>query len=302
MSHWHVLGDWGSTRLRLWHIRGGRVVDRREGRGVVGLPVAPADELRATLAEWIARDGPPARITLCGMAGARGGLAEAGYAPCPLNAADWAQQATRLEIDGIPVIIGSGCAAASPGAAIDDVMRGEEAQVFGALALAPELATGDHRIVLPGTHSKWVSLRDGAIVALRTFLSGELFALLQGSSLVPPGTDVTGAEAEAGFTQGLAQARAGTSLAGGLFAARAAQVRHGQAASWAAGYLSGLIIGSEVTEMARDGGTRPITLIGGGALVARYAAALDALGLASQALDGDLCVLAGLEMLDAHHG
>ena len=299
---WHVLGDWGSTRLRLWQLRDGQIGEKREGRGIVGLPRSPRDELLAGLAEWTARDGPPTRITLCGMAGARGGLAEAGYAPCPLDAISLARQAIHCELAGIPVVVGAGCASTPRGNAISDVMRGEETQVFGAVAQDPALARGRHSLVLPGTHSKWVTIEAGAIVGLRTFLSGELYALLQGSSLLPPGADQAGPDREAGFAEGLSRARAGTTLAAGLFAARAAQVCHDRPAPWAAGYLSGLILGTEVAEMAAAAAQGPVILIGSSALLARYTAALESLGLVSRALDGDHCVLAGLEMLDAHHG
>ena len=55
-----------------------------------------------------------------------------------------------------------------------DVMRGEETQLLGAFALG----AGNGWFVLPGTHSKWVLLQDGAAVRWRTHMTGELFALL----------------------------------------------------------------------------------------------------------------------------
>ena len=66
-----------------------------------------------------------------------------------------------------------------------DVMRGEETQVFGALdadaARAPAQATD---WVLPGTHSKWVQVRADEIVAFRTYLTGELYAVLSEHSIL----------------------------------------------------------------------------------------------------------------------
>ena len=59
-----------------------------------------------------------------------------------------------------------------------DVMRGEETQLFGALhLLGPDASDGCY--VLPGTHSKWVRLQRGRIIELRTYMTGELFALLR---------------------------------------------------------------------------------------------------------------------------
>ena len=47
-------------------------------------------------------------------------------------------------------------------ATMRDVIRGEETQVFGALAAE---ASGTGRFLLPGTHSKWVMADAGHIVA-----------------------------------------------------------------------------------------------------------------------------------------
>jgi len=55
-----------------------------------------------------------------------------------------------------------------------DVMRGEETQLRGAVGLG--VCNG--WVVLPGTHSKWVLLREGRVEQLPTYLTGELFALL----------------------------------------------------------------------------------------------------------------------------
>jgi 2-dehydro-3-deoxygalactonokinase len=55
-----------------------------------------------------------------------------------------------------------------------DVMRGEETQLLGAVALGHR----DGWLVLPGTHSKWVLLRDGVIQSFATYMTGELFAML----------------------------------------------------------------------------------------------------------------------------
>ncbi|MDE2042648.1 MAG: 2-dehydro-3-deoxygalactonokinase, partial [Alphaproteobacteria bacterium] len=157
------------------------------------------------------------------------------------------------------------------------------------------------------THSKWVTTNNGAISAIRTFISGELFALLQNSSLLSEKQAWAGDDFDAGFDSGLIRACAEGSLAACLFSVRAAQVRHNHPSGFAAGYLSGLIIGAEVNEMIQVTRTSdamqdgPLNLIGGQELVAYYARACEKYGLVTNVRDGDLCVLAGLEILDAHH-
>ena len=133
---------------------------------------------------------------------------EAGYLDCPADRTVWARQATRIALNGIPLVIGAGVAmpADAPRA---DVMRGEEAQVFGAIARDPALAKGRHTLLLPGTHSKWVVVEDCAITSFTTFFTGEMFALLGKSTLLAPG--VEGEDGDAGFVAGLDRARAACS-------------------------------------------------------------------------------------------
>lgn len=286
-----IFGDWGSTRFRLWLLRDGVVTERSDGPGIVGLARAPTDALLNAVAPWRAQ-GRIERITLCGMAGARGGLHEAPYAECPLACVDWIQAAARFTLDGIPIRIAAGCADAAT-----DVMRGEETQAFGAFALRPELAEGDQWLILPGTHSKWLWVRDGSILSLRTFLTGELFAMLQGSSLFAAGATADGGID--GFTTGVARAGDSPGLLGTLFAARAAQLRQGRSSGWTREFLSGLLIGTEVAEIRRAATLpRSVTLIGETALTERYRQALERFGIVCAVLDGEACAFAGLGLLD----
>ena len=50
-----------------------------------------------------------------------------------------------------------------------DVMRGEETQLLGAVALGHR----DGRFVLPGTHSKWVVMADARVERFSTYMTGE---------------------------------------------------------------------------------------------------------------------------------
>ncbi len=295
MTSVRILGDWGSTRLRLWLLEGGQVTDRREGPGVIGLQQAPADVLLDAIAPW--RMAGVTRITLCGMAGARGGLHEAGYAPCPLDAAQWRKQTSTFTLDGLAVHIAAGCAY-QRGGAFRDLMRGEETQLFGAMALDPALEAGRHMLVLPGTHSKWAVVEDGRIISFRTFLTGELFARLQGSSLLPNVAGEASADPTA-FAAGVEAAREG-GLLGNLFLTRSAQVDREQSAEWASAFLSGLLIGSECTEITSVApAPSPVHIVGTAALAERYAGVLTHFGIGAERIDAEACTLAGLRIADA---
>lgn len=286
MSVNHVLGDWGTTRLRLFRLDGEDVVARLSGPGAL------EGDAEAALAErldlWKA-EGPLSEVVLCGMAGAPGALVAAGYAACPADAAKWLSSRTRLEVAGIPVSVLPGLSC-KDSEGVPEVMRGEEAQVFGALALHPELGVGEHLIALPGTHCKWVSVVNGTIVGFRTHPTGELFALLAGQSTLT-GPDTPG---EGSFDDGFARGveRCEEPLTGALFEARAARMLDGRSKDWSRGYISGLLIGGEVAAQVPTGIS--VVLIGDPALSALYDRALAARGCTSRKIDGDAAVLAGL--------
>ena len=280
-----ILGDWGGSRLRLWRLQGGEVAARREAAGVLQTDDHAA-VLREALGEWTAT-----RVVLCGMAGARGALREVPYVACPASPLAWRQGAADFALAGFDLRIAAGLSLDRDGR--PDVMRGEETQVFGAMALDPALAVGRHAIVLPGTHSKWVHLESGRIARFRTFMTGELFALLAGSSLVRGGEP--GGGAEAGFAEGLSRASKRAALSAALFEARAAQLVSGRTGAWARGFVSGLLIGSEIAEAAPDG---PVLVIGAAELAGRYHEALAAFGVDAHRMDDEACAIAGLRWLD----
>lgn len=294
MSGYRVLGDWGTTRLRLFRIEDDRVVDRREGPGIGALPAPPEAVLRDALVPWRSA-GAPRSIALTGMVGSRNGWREVPYAPCPATVAEWAAGGVRLTLDNIPVTIAAGLAQTGDGVR-PDVMRGEETQIFGAVTAYPELGRGRRSVVLPGTHSKWAVIEDGRILSFRTFLTGELFALLRAHSTLLRVDTGSAPDDDDGFAAGIDRAVDGADLLGSLFEARSAQLLAGRSAGWAAGFLSGLLIGSEIAAMPdRDAA---VAIVGDPALALRYETALSRFGVASHRLDADRCVLAGLALLE----
>lgn len=283
-----VIGDWGGTRLRLWRLSGGEVTGRREGPGVLAVP-DHAEILAKAMGDWRAK-----RIVLCGMAGARGALRETPYVPCPASAARWVSGAVEFDASGFTLRIAAGISCQDRHGK-PDVMRGEETQIFGAIALDPALVHGEHLVVLPGTHSKWVRLKDGLIADFHTFMTGELFALLAGSSLFASATTVESDDEPGGFSAGLVRAGEASALSSALFEARAAQLVSGLSDGWARGFVSGMLIGAEVSEMAPRG---PVVVIGAPDLAARYGEALARRGEQVRRMDSEACAIAGLKLLD----
>lgn len=295
-----IVGDWGTSQLRLYLCAGDQVVDRLRAGGLTRMldqherpDVMFADQT----AEWMVQHGPLPAL-LCGMVGSNLGWVDAGYAPCPADAALLASRLASAPAAAAPVAIVPGVAGQS---LLDapDVMRGEETQVVGALALHPGLASGRHWLCLPGTHSKWVRLDDGAIAAFQTCLTGELFALLRDHSILLRGAGDLETSTDA-FLAGVRRIEAvgGGALPGLLFETRSRQLRAGLSLADAQAFLSGLIIGAELSWIAGlMKGVNMITMIGEPALAGLYAEAARHFGLTAALVDGEAAVIAGLLQL-----
>jgi len=269
--------DWGSSALRAYLLgEGGRILERRaEPWGILQLPERDFQSTfdRITAGWSSASSALPAIAS--GMIGSAQGWVEAPYVDLPAGAEQLAQR--LAPVSGTPMRIVPGLAQRG---ARPDVMRGEETQIVGALTVEPSLA--DALVVLPGTHSKWVRLGDARIREFTTYMTGELFAVLRTHSILGrlAAGDISDPAAErAAFTRGVmeAQRRAG-GLAPLLFSARASVLVDDLPAIASLEYLSGLLIGDEL-RVGLLGGDRPAALIGDPALAARYAAALEALGV-----------------------
>lgn len=294
-----IFGDWGTSRLRLYLRQGKSVLDRRDGPGIGALEASPRETFLDLVGDW--REAKPSLALLCGMVGSRNGWAEAAYAPCPATAADIRERLLHLDADGLPVAIvpGLSCRNALGG---PDVMRGEETQILGALALNPDLAKGRHLLALPGTHTKWVVVEDGAIASFLTAPVGELYALLREHSILAKAAPGDGPESPEGFARGVARIveQGPARLPHLIFETRSRQLLDGLPKDEAMGFLSGLLIGGDTAATASwFGDLGQVSLIGAPALSTLYAQAIAAHGGSSVAVDGDAAVLAGLTTLSS---
>lgn len=285
--------DWGTSNLRVTAMGAeGPLATRESTEGMARL--AP-DEFEPTLlrliGDWLPERGS-IDVLACGMVGARQGWVEARYRSVPCTPLD----ATALTVvhttdPRLNFSIAPGLSQSAPA----DVMRGEETQIAGALALDPGF---DGVFCLPGTHSKWVHVSAGEVVSFQTFLTGELFALLSENSVLRHGlAGGEGWEAEA-FDAALSDAISNPHrFAGRLFALRAEGLLSGLSPVSARARLSGLLIGIELAAARPYWLGQPVTLIGAERLSSHYAHALASQGITARQLSGSACTLAGLASL-----
>jgi len=286
-------GDWGTSNLRVFrYAEDGRVAETRSApTGVMAVGAGGFEAaLKALTADWLA-DGPVPTL-LCGMVGSRQGWIETPYAPCP---ADMAQVAARVErancAFGAVYILPGLCVGAAEFEGRHDVLRGEETQIFG--AARGEGEPEPEVIVTPGTHSKWATVEGGRITDFTTYMTGELFAVLKAHSIL--GRLMEGdVHDAAAFALGVGRSMVDPVLTRLLFSARAEGLFNTIAPAALSAYLSGLLIGAEVSA-GLSSGARTVTLIGEPALTGLYVDALAICGVDdAKTVGGEAAVGAGL--------
>ncbi len=278
--------DWGTTSLRICLVQcdpfkliqhldcpgqGIQVVNARVAEASASERVSEfASVLRSSLARLEhEQSGWP--VLISGMASSSIGMKELPYQTLPMLL-----KAQSLEPEALPpsddfqhpTYLFTGLCDGDR-----DVMRGEETQVLGLVDLP-----SDAMVVVPGTHSKHIGVEGGAIIGFRTFMTGELFALMSQHSILRHSVVCT-EEAlmnETAFREGvLAGAR--EPLLASLFGVRTACLFERRGAVDNADYLSGLLIGSELASLIEYSGQQLILC--GGRLTDAYSLAFEALGL-----------------------
>lgn len=293
-----VAVDWGTSSFRLWLVdRTGQVLaERRSDEGMMAAAKAGfPGVLQSHLSAVRAPEHVP--VLVCGMAGAKTGWVEAGYVDTPAPLSAILKQAARVPGEARDIRILPGIAQRDTKA--PDVMRGEETQLLGALGLD---AAGEALVCMPGTHSKWVRVKNGTVEHFSTFMTGELFSVVSREtilSLAVAGADE--AEDVASFKAAVKAAYEAPAFAANLlFGARSRQLLFGGTPAAARETLSGTLIGAELA--AGLSGTVPnagITLIASGRLAALYRLAFDALKVNVNPIDADEAVRRGLSMAAA---
>ncbi|HEX3765838.1 MAG TPA: 2-dehydro-3-deoxygalactonokinase [Kofleriaceae bacterium] len=290
MAMTHLIGlDWGTTSLRAYRFDGsGEVAASRHlpsgimqiaGEGTAGFERA----LDQACGDWRSAD-PAGALVACGMVGSAQGWREAPYAEIPASVDALGRALTTVDTAHGVLHIIPGLIARGP---LPDVMRGEETQVVGLLERleAPEVWIG-----LPGTHAKWVRVRDRRIVAFHTFMTGEVFAALRAHTILGRTMRPAPAPDLAAFDRGVAVARSPDGRRGVLstvFSTRTLGLVGARPGEAQADYLSGLLSGAEIAALGALGEpTLPIALAGDAELCARYGRALAASGRAATIAEG----------------
>ena len=281
-----LICDWGSTHLRAYRVDpDGTILSHYESKsGVKALAGMGEGAYREALHTAIQNTGamPACAVRISGMAGSKKGWVETAYLAAPAGRNDIASN--FVSIPGLKdTRLYGGLKYTNSDGSID-VMRGEEIQILGVVAKYPDARV----ICLPGTHSKWVDVRDGRITGFRTHMTGDLFCSLRKDSIFAEQISSTEFHPE-GFLEGCRLAQLGIGLED-LFRLRTAYVFGEISEDAFHSYLSGFLIANEIRVQEPAG---EVFICGSEALSSPYVQALRELSVSTTVVDSKSATIQG---------
>lgn len=225
-------------------------------------------------------------VVISGMASSSIGMAQVPYATLPFSVEG--HQAGVRHFDAQPdfphdMLLVSGVRSE------DDVMRGEETQLIGLIALLD--LSGHHLTdavcIFPGTHSKHLRLKNRALVQFDTYMTGEIFDLMTKQSILKDSvainrlSDFSSVTIRA-FQEGVRQSVSSFFLKD-LFKIRTNQLFDKLTKAENTFYLSGLLIGHELNHLI-DTPDQALVLCCGSNLLRFYELAVEALNLTDRTI------------------
>jgi 2-dehydro-3-deoxygalactonokinase len=299
-----VAVDWGTSNLRAWGIGacGDVSFSHMSDQGMRKLtPEAYPGVLGTLLSGNLGSKASQIDVLICGMAGAKQGWMETPYLDAPADLETLVDRAVVPAMPDARVLARILPGICQRGISQEDVMRGEETQLLGLGTLWPAFRGV---VCMPGTHSKWVHLTGRRVERFATAMTGELFDVLRTHSVLRHSFagPIQGPQRDDGFQAGLTSGiEAPQKLSAMLFKVRAGSLLSGRTPDWCAGFLSGLLIGSEIGAFREWIGETEIAIVGDAALAELYARGFTIVGGQTRIVDGVEATLAGLKTARLQH-
>lgn len=277
--------DWGTSSLRAFLIGAGGEVLRSTSsqEGIMQVADRDFDAVFDRLAGSIAAE-PGLPILASGMITSRNGWIETPYVALPTGPRKLAQSLLPHQTkSGALIHFVTGATTEHAGG--PDVMRGEETQIIGLTATS----LTDGLLVMPGTHSKWVRVSNGRIHDFETYMTGDVFAALKDHTIL--GTLMEPGEFDVdAFKTGVSRAQDdNANLLHDLFHVRTLPLMGKINGVETEDYLSGLLIGTEITAACRENEfVEEVTIVGRLDLAQRYEIALQMAGITCRQAPDDI--------------
>ncbi|MCS5590571.1 MAG: 2-dehydro-3-deoxygalactonokinase [Candidatus Thioglobus sp.] len=285
-----IAADWGTTHMRAWAIgeEDNVLAFRESNEGMKDLQQNEFEPVLLRLIESWLDDTKVTTVMACGMVGAKQGWVETPYLKTPCVPIDNNQLTTadtygkRIKVHLVPGVMQNHPA---------DIMRGEETQIAGFINKNPDF---NGVVCLPGTHAKWVNIKEGQITSFKTFMTGELFGVISNHTLIRHSASTKGWNQES-FKKGVHEGFNNPGLiASNLFSLRAESIVNDLDRVEARSTLSGLLLGVELNGAQSYWKNNNVTLIGSELLSNNYFHGLKILGGESQLFSLETATLSGL--------
>lgn len=292
--------DWGTSSLRAYLLgTSGSILEERslelgimhvqrasEETGV-GLRAAFEAAFEQACGDWKA-GAPLLPILASGMIGSAQGWCEAPYLEVPFDIGSLGGHLTKIpNAYGRAIYIVPGLIRRT---GLVNVMRGEETEIAGALAMRDSAAfTGRVLIGMPGTHSKWAYVSGRTVEDFETFMTGEVYAALRTHTVLgltmkySVGSGRMGEAFDRGVKIALSEAGS-LGVLSNIFSVRTLGLIGNLDPEEQPDFLSGILIGHEIRALASlhshfhispKQTDDSIVLVGDSALCARYRRALE---------------------------
>ena len=317
MQQKYLLGcDWGTSsfRLRLFDIQGQVIkteISTREGIAATYRAWQEASQQTDSLScelyfrkelkrqidlmsKKISTDLSRVLIILSGMASSSIGMKNLAYSNVPFALDGSSAEILKINADDLlphDILLVSGVKTDH------DVLRGEETQLLGLIALLKNSKQYNEEAILvfPGTHSKHIYIRDEAMVNFKTYMTGEIYSLLGTHSILRDSVDITqllmkSNEEKKVFREGV-RASLDACILHQLFSVRTNNLFELLDLRQNAFYLSGLLIGSELKCLSNQKNLL-VYLCSSSNLHDFYEVALDELGMMERS------IILPMEMMD----
>ena len=285
-----IAADWGTTHIRAWAIgeEDNVLAFRESNEGMKDLQQNQFEPVLLKLIESWLDDTKVTTVMACGMVGSKQGWVETPYLKTPCVPIDNQQLAiattkdNRIKVNFVPGVMQNNLA---------DIMRGEETQIAGFINKNPDF---NGVVCLPGTHTKWVNVKEGQITSFKTFMTGELFGVISNHTLIRHSISIKGWN-QAGFEAGIHEGFNNPgSIASDLFSLRAESIVNDLDRDQARSTLSGLLLGVELNGAQTFWENSNVIIIGSQLLSNNYLQGLKILGGQSQLFSLETATLSGL--------
>ena len=288
MSRW-IAVDWGTSFFRAYLIEDELVSDKIEtSDGMKFIQQNDFEKKFISLIEkWLIK-GQVVEVLASGMLGARQGWMEAPYEKTPCNLNNINYVSPLVNDDRFSLKIFSGVSQINP----PDVIRGEETQVAG---FFNQNLNFNGSVCLPGTHSKWIKVKNGLIEHFKTYMSGELFEVIKNNTVLTHSLMSEKIDKKEFLNSANKIFQNPKYLTSALFQIRADDLINSRGPEIYNSRLSGYLLGIELLGAKEHWEKRDIALIGGEKVMELYESLLEDKVLTIKKFSAEDMVLEGLK-------